>query len=443
MSVPLDRLYNHLDGLCNHDILIYRFYPHGSKKLDDLLPLLDSINNRDGWQRLLKPGAICHDQEPLFFDQYSKGDMLNHFLCDTRVKMNSDILDRIKLAINSQHLRCIIDSQYSVHDKTLLIHSEKNSINLDQYVQAGFIGVYWWAHAAIACDWFRYAQHDPALEINFDAIDKDFLIYNRAWSGTREYRLKFSELVVSNNLHMHSMMRFNTESEGNNYQTFTPVNPAFKIQRTDLENYFDPCLVDAAASADYANTDYQHTAIEVVLETLFDDTRLHLTEKSLRPIACGRPFILAAAPGSLAYLRSYGFKTFNDYIDETYDSIQDPLERLMFIVNEMKKISQLSLDQKRQLWKNLYAIADYNKKLFFDQSWQQSIFNEFVTNARSAMAISEHNKTGKYWRVFYKAWKESPEKFNHVLVPGLIDSMHHADDIQQLLGQQTRLLKSV
>jgi|694.fasta_scaffold68714_5 hypothetical protein len=442
MSVPLDRLYNHLDGLCNHDILIYRFYPHGSKKLDDLLPLSDNINNQ-GWQWLLKSGAICHDQEPLFFDQYSNNDMMNQFLQNPAIKLNSDILGRIESAIKHQHLRCIIDSQYSVYDTTLLIHSEKNSINLDQYVQAGFIGVYWWAHAAISCDWFRYAQHDAALKINFDSIDKDFLIYNRAWSGTREYRLKFSELVVNNNLQMHSVMRFNTESEGNNYQTFTPVNPAFKIQRTDLENHFDSCLVDATASADYNNNDYQHTAIEVVLETLFDDTRLHLTEKSLRPIACGRPFMLASAPGSLEYLRSYGFKTFDGYIDETYDTVQDPLKRLVLIVNEMKRISQLSAEQKRQLWQNLYAIADYNKKLFFDQSWQQSIFNEFVTNARSALAMAEHNKTGKYWRAFYNAWRESPEKFNHIPVPGLIDSMFHAEEIEQLLGQQTRLSKSI
>lgn len=434
MSVPLDRLYNHLDGLCNHDILIYRFYPHGSKKLDDLLPLSDSINNH-GWQWLLKLGAICHDQEPLFFDQFSNDDMMNQFLQNPAIKLNSDILGRIESAVKNQHLRCIIDSRYSVYDKTLLIHSEKNSINLDRYVQAGFIGVYWWAHAAIACDWFRYAQHDAALKINFDSIDKDFLIYNRAWTGTREYRLKFSELVVNNNLQMHSVMRFNSESEGNNYQTFTPVNSAFKIQRTDLENHYDPCLVDATASADYNNNDYQHTAIEVVLETLFDDTRLHLTEKSLRPIACGRPFILASAPGSLAYLRSYGFKTFDGYIDEAYDTVQDPLKRLVLIVNEMKRISQLSQDQKRQLWQNLYAIAEYNKKLFFNQSWQQGIFNEFVNNARSALAISEHDKTGKYWREFYNAWKESPEKFKHVLVPGLIDSMFHAEEIEQLLGQ--------
>ena len=79
MSVPLDRLYNHLDGLCNHDILIYRFYPHGSKKLTDLIPLSD-VKDRDWIHQIKNPGAICHDQEPLFFDQYSQDDILNYFI---------------------------------------------------------------------------------------------------------------------------------------------------------------------------------------------------------------------------------------------------------------------------------------------------------------------------------------------------------------------------
>ena len=432
MSVPLDRLYNHLDGLCNHDLLIYRFYPHGSKKLSDLKPL--SYADQLSWKFVLKPGAICHDQEPLFFDQYSNTDMLSYFLPDPDQKIDPEILARIQSYIQNQHLRSVIDSRFSIYDKTLLIHSEKNSNNLDQYIKAGFVGVYWWAHAALAIDWFRYAQHDPVLEINFDAIDKDFLIYNRAWAGTREYRLKFTEQIVDAELHNLVSMKFNIESEGNLYQKFCPKNSVFKIQRYDLENYFNPCKIDASASADYNNYDYQHTAIEVVLETLFDDSRLHLTEKSLRPIACGRPFILAATPGSLEYLKSYGFKTFNGFIDETYDTVQDPLERLKLISGEMKRISQLPLDQKKQLWNELYTIANYNKKLFFGVDWQHSIFNEFLINVESALNTVEQYKTGRHWEQFYNAWKLNPEKFKHTN-KYIIASMYQVDKIKSLLQQ--------
>jgi len=229
-------------------------------------------------------------------------------------------------------------------------------------------------------------------------------------------------------------MKFNTESEGNNYLDFNPKNSAFKIHRNDLETYFDPCEVDASASADYSNADYQHIGIEIVLETLFDDSRWHLTEKSLRPIACGRPFILAATAGSLEYLRSYGFKTFNGYIDETYDTITDPAQRLECICNEMKRISQLPAVEKNQLWQNLYNIADYNKKLFFSTAWQQGIFDEFVTNVRSGLCQLEQHKTGKYWKQFYDTWVLSPEKFKHTNTT-IIDSMWQIDQIESLLRQ--------
>lgn len=436
MSVPLDRLYNHLDGLCNHDIVIYRFFPHGSKKLTDLLPLQDVDKN--GWRyRIKNPGAICHDQEPLVFDQYSQTDMLEFFLSHSPNMIETPkSIARIHALIKDQHLRSVTGTRHSVYDKTLLIHSEQNSPNLVKYENVGFVGVYWWAHAAIAIDWYRYAQYDISLIPKFDSTQKDFLIYNRAWTGTREYRLKFTELLVEADLQEHCITTFSTESEGKNYQEFCPKNPAFKIQRHNLQDYFNPCTVDATASADYDNQDYQRSAIEVVLETLFDDTRWHLTEKSLRPIACGRPFMLAATPGSLQYLRNYGFKTFNGLIDESYDNIVDPVQRLEVICMEMKRLSLLDSNQKQNLMEKLYSIAKHNQQLFFSKSWQESIFEEFTDNFELGMDKLSQFKTGKYWRKFQQEWTTDPEQFKFADA-SIIASMHHQTEIEQLINQQS------
>jgi hypothetical protein len=339
---------------------------------------------------------------------------------------------RIKKLVTDQNLRSIIGTRHSVYDKTLLVHSEQNSHNLAQYENADFVGVYWWAHAAIAADWYRYAPHDLGLIPNFNQIKKDFLVYNRAWSGTREYRLKFTELLVENNLQQHCQMTFNPHCESGHYTAFQPKNSNFKVQSRDLENYFEPCKVDATASADYTTLDYNNTAIEVVLETLFDDARWHLTEKSLRPIACGRPFILAATAGSLQYLRNYGFKTFDGMIDESYDTIKDPAKRLASICAEMKRISQLPLEQKYQLWQSLYEIADYNKKLFFSDRWQESIFDEFMNNLNRGLSIVEQYKTGRHWLEFRNAWTQNPDKFK-LADAILLESMQHQTEVEQLI----------
>jgi hypothetical protein len=137
--------------------------------------------------------------------------------------------------------------------------------------------------------------------------------------------------------------------------------------------------------------------MEIVLETLFDDTRLHLTEKTLRPIACGKPFMLAATPGSLQYLRNYGFETFGEHIDESYDSIVDPRKRLTAIAGEMQRISSLPVDQKSLLWENLNCIAKRNQRRFFNKDWQNSIEQEFYTNLNAAMSKIKKCCTGKYW----------------------------------------------
>ena len=399
MSVPLDRLYNYLDSLCNHDLLIYRFSPHGSKNMSDLQPLV-AYNPMDWRQCLTTPGVIVHDQEPLY--------------C-TAATANAVVTEIIK------------------HD------SYVDSECKQQILRFMFIGVYWWAHAAIACDWYRFAKHDIGLAINFERMTKDFLIYNRAWAGTREYRVKFTEMIVDHNLQSFCNMKFNPIDDHCHYRDFHPVNAAFKANRYDIENYFEPCYADSYSSADYNSEDYSSIAIEVVLETLFDDQRWHLTEKSLRPIACGRPFILAATAGSLQYIRSYGFQTFAPYINENYDTIQDPLSRLAAITNEMKRINQLSPKDKRSLWHAIYCVAKHNQDLFFNDHWQSGIFKEFVTNINQGLAIMEQHKTGSHWKQMLKRLsdKKSLMLSPHLGPPStmVLDSLQHQDEIDKLIQQ--------
>jgi hypothetical protein len=172
-------------------------------------------------------------------------------------------------------------------------------------------------------------------------------------------------------------------------------NNNFKILNHSIEKYLPANQADATASADYNNNDYNTTGIEVVLETLFDDTRWHLTEKALRPIACGKPFILAATAGSLQYLRNYGFETFADVIDETYDTISDSQDRLKAIIQEMKRIASLDVDAKQRLYTKLHEIAQRNKQRFFNGLFDQ-VINEYKTNLDQAMDIMQQHRTGQH-----------------------------------------------
>ena len=392
MSIPLDRLYNFLyDDITNRDdIVIYQFSPHGSRKLEHLVDIVSKIPDRPWIKAMTTPCMILHDQEPLMYHLYTKKDFKN-YLEQNRHHLYPKALIEV---VAELHLRACVHATTNVYDQTLLCHSEQNSQDLALYQQHGFIGVYYWSHALIARDWYRYARLDPKLAVDFERITHDFLIYNRAWSGTREYRLTLAEMLANNNLISCCQTTFSAIDNQLQYTQHTFANTNLVISRDDLHELYPANTHDASASADYNNQDYVCTAIEVVLETLFDDQRHHLTEKTLRPIACGRPFILTATAGSLQYLKQYGFETFAGLIDETYDTIADPQQRLAAIVQEMKRISVLSHDQKRSLWNKLYAIADRNKQLFFSNGWQDGIVKEFKTNFD--LAINQLTVSGKY-----------------------------------------------
>jgi hypothetical protein len=78
MSVPLDRLYHYLGDCVNHDLLIYRWMPHGSTKLEDFCMLRGLPVETDQYHRRIychdcndHAVMICHDQEPGFQNRYS------------------------------------------------------------------------------------------------------------------------------------------------------------------------------------------------------------------------------------------------------------------------------------------------------------------------------------------------------------------------------------
>lgn len=390
MSVPLDRLYNFLHDISDRALLIYRWTPHGSKKLEDLQLLAQPPNWRDRTNDMM----ICHDQEPLFYELYSKSDIHAQLAVQQQIDLEtSGIKDwnpaQIDL-LSTLHLRGLIYySRLGTCDKILLLHSEKRSKQLNTYEDNGYVGVYYWSHAVIAADWFRHAPYDPRLAVNFNHIQNDFLIYNRAWSGSREYRLTFMHELVQKQLQHHCLTSFAEWDQDHHYLDHQFDNSALAVDLSGLSGHFPANTHDSTASADYNNNDYCRIAIEVVLETLFDDSRLHLTEKTLRPIACGRPFMLMATHGSLQYLRDYGFRTFDGLIDETYDTVTDPRARLQAVVNEMSRIAALSQSEKSSVWTQLYEIAAYNQRLFFSQHWKKSIHQEYLANLSRAIGISD------------------------------------------------------
>jgi hypothetical protein len=382
MSVPLDRLYHYIQDVAEQvhgdRILIYRFSPHGSKNIEDLTPMQEQYD----LSNIFWPQIYCNDQEPLDYDFYQAG---------THTELARDFQNRYQEELTvfpGYNLRVRV---FNIYDKCILLHSEQQSPEVDKYQASQFIPVYYWAHAVIALDWFRYAQH---VEIAPVADQKLFLVYNRAWAGAREYRIKFTKLLQKNNLLDHCVTAFNTvdPESGTHYRDHVFKNAAFITD--DIDDCLPTTQVSSVASADFDIQDYAGTQFEVVLETLFDDSRIQLTEKILRPIACGHAFILAGTPGSLQYLQNYGFRTFDGIINESYDLVQDPVDRLTAITTAMTEITKWSPEQQQLNREKIKEIVQHNKQHFFSTEFFQSIIGELQYNLKSALTELEETNTG-------------------------------------------------
>jgi hypothetical protein len=128
--------------------------------------------------------------------------------------------------------------------------------------------------------------------------------------------------------------------------------------------------------------------IHIVTETVFYDSKLHLTEKIFKPIVARRPFMLLAAPHNLEYLRSYGFKTFGRWIDESYDTEVDNEKRIDMVVTELQKLAELSQSDLNKMYMEMQEILDFNFQWFYT-GFKQKIVEELVDNFE--IAIKQYN----------------------------------------------------
>jgi hypothetical protein len=133
--------------------------------------------------------------------------------------------------------------------------------------------------------------------------------------------------------------------------------------------------MSAATDFDFQRTAFWH----VVAETVFYHKKLHLTEKIFKPIIARRPFLLVAAPGNLAYLKSYGFKTFYKWVDESYDNEQDDDKRIAMVVAQLKKLCAMNKDDLYEMQQEMDDILDYNFNHFYG-NFKQIIVTEMLDN---------------------------------------------------------------
>jgi hypothetical protein len=98
------------------------------------------------------------------------------------------------------------------------------------------------------------------------------------------------------------------------WQSLVPLLPY-----SDADEYFLPGTESTSYADTWKNT-YKDIVIEIVCETNTTADTFFITEKTFRPIAYGKLFLVIGSPLFEQNLKRMGFDIFDDIIDKSYDS---------------------------------------------------------------------------------------------------------------------------
>ena len=359
--LQIDHVYEFFYETIFKDFSLYHL-PSGVPKikdvsLNDIHLFTNSIDN---------PEIFFYDQEPLY------PDILNQYL-------NLNPIDDITTLVTSEYSKEV--DRY--RDETL----------------------YYFFHGFAALDWYRGHY---ALNYNKSIVKKynrDFISFNRIITDDRSYRIYFVSLLKEQGLLDHGLVSFNVTDNLFDDWRDEVANPNTKLSlhaQQHAEQYLtnvNKLVIDCAelpgsASADIPRTidSWMHPNFHkpvgidsfwhIVTETVYYYNKLHLTEKIFKPIVSKQPFMLLAAPGNLAYLKSYGFKTFDTVIDESYDNILDNDLRIEAVVRQLHWYCNLTPDEKADIIRQLEPIIDYNFHHFYGE-FKHIITRELLDNTKA------------------------------------------------------------
>jgi hypothetical protein len=107
---------------------------------------------------------------------------------------------------------------------------------------------------------------------------------------------------------------------------------------------------------------YNNAYFYICTETYTDGPYKSVTEKICKPIGNYLPFLFVSFPGALQLLRDMGFKTFNGFIDESYDLEQDTQKRVAMVHAEIKRLCKMSKKQLHNWYWSMEDILVHNRE---------------------------------------------------------------------------------
>ena len=157
------------------------------------------------------------------------------------------------------------------------------------------------------------------------------------------------------------------------------------LSKGEPEDNIDPhgrMKHDSVANIDWV----KNSKLFVSTESLMFDTKSNIpgytdyniqfiSEKVHKPLAWGMPFVVFGCQGSLEHMKNIGFKTYEPFIDESYDKISEPELRYETCLNSLEEF--LNKPYPRE---ELNKISKHNVKLFYSNELYNGLVDRLIND---------------------------------------------------------------
>jgi hypothetical protein len=303
--------------------------------------------------------VYLHDQEPVHLDIFKP-------LFDDVIRRNKDI-------------------NWPNNPPGHIVVSERGEFVDQLREQYGWKTHYYFFHGWACQDWFRgYDKTFLIPRASERTPTKTFMSPNRIVAGKRDHRVLFLYNVFKNQLeHNHISAPRVCQYEGvdisiiaqkytNVYQDITDVFTQAKLPRLfcgEEQQEMTSCWLSNFTEA-------QDSLVYVPTETVYFGRRQHITEKTFKAIALEMPFVLVAPAGSLEYMREYGFKTFADVFDESYDLETDDVLRIERVTKLLKELDTLTPKERLEIHRACLPLVEHNFDHFYRGGLTEILWQE-------------------------------------------------------------------
>lgn len=151
------------------------------------------------------------------------------------------------------------------------------------------------------------------------------------------------------------------------------INPGLRLKSNlsftpETSPYEDPVQTEPYIWHDINPCHYIHVPVATVMETYIDKDHVCITEKAFKNLIYPQPFVILGASGIVERLRQLGFDVYDEYVDHSYDIIQDDNQRISAVLESFEKLfGRYDFPKEKQ-------IAEHNR----DVAEKLSIAENFV-----------------------------------------------------------------